>query len=500
MPDGFLARAPRLATFRLHADHLAALPDGFLARAPRLATFRPSVSDLRTIGDRVLAYAPALETFALYAPRLAAVGDDFLARADRLQTLTLRTQQPLRLGAGFLDQAPQLHTVRLGASTSPYAPPAAPGALAAPADFLADLPRLQTVDLRTPLRDPPPSGFLRGTPVRALRLRLRLAADAQGAPRLPAVAQAAHWRLELTCDSAYPAAWLAPLAPAPPAVLTVAPCPDANPPPAALRAFLADAPPATRLQLRDSDQLPPTAYARLPAALEFRRLARPAAAPGRALLARVFPLLDPFPGALRIFADRRAAPAFLLEFDPYPWDATREPLFRLLRAPPAPLRHLGASTSLAPLLRQWDALIGAGDAARPPWDVPCLQLAVPALKAPPPAQLRAAARQHGLALSLGAGLVTTDRTDVVDYFHGDYYANLYEHSLLLATDRTDAVDYFQQQHLPWAAAHACPRSLLLFDRHWREALPPDLLDRPGSLQRVHIAFDAAQCPACQPHP
>ncbi len=576
LPDRFLAHAPQLATFNLGGD-LTTLPDRFLTHAPRLRALNWYLSELTAIGDRVLAHAPALVTFALDAPRLATVGEAFLARADRLQTLTLLTAAPapLRLGARFLARAPQVHTVRIGATEAPDAQTdLAAVALAAPAAFLADLPRLRTVELRTPLRDPPPPGFLRGAALHDLRLRVRIAADAQGARRLPARVQAAHWRLELTCDSAYPAAWLAPLAAPPPAALTVAPCHDEGSrygrhapvpprvPAAALRAFLAGAPAATRLQLANYAQLAPADYARLPVstlgfALDRRTFTgwvRAADAPrsfdgrsvtpDRALPVQAAPhadapvLVSLEPGRpyddypilaqtdaperwLRIpyaqaaaelaptlavpalealylefalhapetdvapFAAALAAPAFLLDL------YRDEPLAPLLRAPPAPIRHLGVRAPLgARAQHRWDLtrrLDGELAAALPDLDFACLHLVLPALDTPLPAQLRAAARRHGLALRLVAGFAP-DR--------------------LSALDRTDALGrdaaaYFQQQHLPWAAAHACPRSLLLIDASTPSTyprvsyLPPDLLDRPGALQRVRIVFDPRQCPECR---
>ena len=594
LPDGFLAHAPRLERLTLDPYGLAALPDGFLAHAPRLRAL-DDADPLRTaaglylpaltaIGDRVLAHAPALGALALNAPRLATVGEDFLARADRLQTLTLLTAAPapLRLGARFLARAPQVRTVRIGATAAPDAQTdLAASALAVPADFLADLPRLQTVELLTPLRDPPPPGFLRGTAPRDLRLRVRIAADAQGALRLPARVQAAHWRLELTCDSAYPAAWLAPLAAHPPAALTVAPCHDegrrsryewnAPVPPrlpvAALRAFLAGAPAATRLQLANYAQLVPADYAHLPVSTlgfaldrrSFTGWVRAADAPrsfdgrpvkpDRALPVQAEPHADApvlvylEPGRaydyypilaqtdaperwLRIpyakaaaelaptlgvpalealylefalhapeapeadvatFAAALAAPAFLLDL------YRDEPLAPLLRAPPAPIRHLGARAPLGArdrargeLTRHLDGELAA---ALPDLDFACLQLVLPTLDTPLPAQLRAAARRHGFALRFVAGfasdrLSSLDRTDSLG---------------------RDAAAYFQQQHLPWAAARACPRSLLLIDNASPSMyprvsyLPPDLLDRPGALalQRVRIVFDPRQCPACR---
>ncbi len=589
LPDGFLAHVPRLERLTLDAYSLAALPNGFLAHAPRLRAL-DHADPLRTsaglylpaltaIGDRVLAHAPALGALVLDAPRLATVGEDFLARADRLQTLTLLTEAPapLRLGARFLARAPQVHTVRIGATAAPDAQTdLAAVALAAPAAFLADLPRLRTVELRTPLRDPPPPGFLRGAALRDLRLRVRIAADAQGARRLPARVQAAHWRLELTCDSAYPAAWLAPLAAPPPAALTVAPCHDEGSrygwhapvpprlPAAALRAFLAGAPAATRLQLANYAQLAPADYARLPvSALGFaldrrtftgwvraadapRSFDGRSVEPDRALPVQAAPhadapvLVSLAPGRpyddypilaqtdaperwLRIpyaqasaelaptlavpalealylefalhapeadvapFAAALAAPAFLLDL------YRDEPLAPLLRAPPAPIRHLGVRAPLgARAQHRWDLtrrLDGDLAAALPDLDFACLQLVLPTLDTPLPAQLRAAARRHGLALRLVAGfapdrLPALDRTDALG---------------------RDAAAYFQQQHLPWAAARACPRSLLLIDNAIPsmyprvEYLPPDLLDRPGAraLQRVRIVFDPRQCPECR---
>ena len=164
----------------------------------------------------------------------------------------------------------------------------------------------------------------------------------------------------------------------------------------------------------------------------------------------------------------------------------------LLRAPPAPIRHLGARTRLgARAQHRWDLtrhLDGNLAAALPDLDFACLQLVLPTLDTPLPVQLRAAARRHGLTLRFVAGFAP-DRRSTLD--RRDYLG-------------LDAADYFQQQHLPWAAAHACPRSLLLIDDStWStyprvNYLPPDLLDRPGTLQRVRIVFDPRQCPDCRP--
>ena len=516
LPAGFLAHAPQLQTLNLNAARFAALPDDFLAHAPRLTALDWHFPALTALGNRVLAHAPALETFALDAPRLASVGEDFLAHAPRLQHLTLLTEAPapLRLGARFLARAPQVRTVRIGATAVPDAQTDLGAvALAVPADFLADLPRLQTVELRTPLRDPPPPGFLRGTAPRALRLRVRIAADAQGAPRLPARVQAAVWHLELACDSAYPAAWLAPLAAHPPAALTVAPCHDegqrwhnspgeAPPrlPRAALRTWLAGAPVSTRLQVADYAQLAPADYAQLPvqhlsilsqvpfpedAKEKWRQidpgvmivddlaLHRAAAALESLHLHIRFPLAV----APRPLAAALAAPAFLLDFNRYPDVALEATLAPLLRAPPAPIRHLGVRVPLA----------GALAATFQDLDFACLQLVLPSLRTPPPAQVRAAARRHGLDLRLVAGFAP-ERLTVQPLSYNR-----------LALDM-DAAAYFQQQHLSWAATRVCARSLLLIDHHrgqQLETLPPDLLDRPGALQRVRLVFDPRQCPDCQ---
>ena len=534
LPAGFLAHAPQLVAFNLDAPRLAAWPDDFLAHAPRLQTLHTGwpgraadlyLPALTAIGDRALAHAPALDALALDAPRLAAVGEDFLARADRLQTLALRTAAPapLRLGARFLARAPQVRAVRIGATAAPDAQTdLAAAALAAPAAFLADLPRLRTLELRTPLRDPPPPGFLRGTALRDLRLRVRIAADAQAAPRLPAVAQAAHWHLELTCDSAYPDAWLAPLAAAPPAALTVAPCQDETarrpaaggrplaPPPPALRAFLAAAPPATRLRVPADAQWPPAAYAHLPVqALEFmidgstftgwERAAdappRPRAGPEALHL--VFRWAADV--ALRPLADALAAPALFLDLRrgwprvlPQESGLPQETLVRFLRTPPAHLRHAGAHMRLAAPGQVWNTPLHRDlAAALPALDVACLQLVLPALNTPLPARLRAAARRHGLALRLVAGL-------------DPHRLSSLNPSLDRDQPGLDGAAYFQQQHLPWAAAHACPRSLLLIDdapsNDWANYLTPDLLDRPGALQRLRIVFDPRQCPDCRPDP
>lgn len=499
-------------------------------------------------------------------------------------------QTPLVLGAQFLAKAPQLETVRLGAwATRPHDQyQIGAAALALPADFLADLPRLTTLQLGW-LNDPPPPGFLRGTHVRDLHLRVRIAADAQGAPRLPAVVRAATWRVELACDSAYPAAWFAPLASAPPAALSVAPCtgPDMWQArsqgilprlPAALSAFLADADAPIRLQVADAAQLPSDAYAALPVqALKIGRGANdiPAAALTTVDLAELrlgddhvsdeqrvslWPadLLAPLalrrltlrgglyseeasrnwnaeakvdgaeladaatlaarragPGLeavqldfsrtskwgvdtdLRALAAPFAAPAFLIDFkrgtNTTSLQATLAPL---LRAPPAPIRHLGARTSLAKMSSQDIGLT----AALQDLDFACLQLVLPALAFPPPLQLRAAARWHGIDLRLVAGshphpLREKDAS----------------RDALWSLWTLDAADYFHQHHLPWAAIHSCPRSLLLIDRegvwwgggrhvsfHLVERLPPDLLDRPGTLQRVRLVFDPRRCPDCEP--
>ena len=509
LPEGFLAHVPRLERLSLNAESLAVLPDDFLAHAPRLRALDLDlyrgrnaltwhVPALTAIGDRVLAYAPALVTFALDAPRLASVGVDFLARADRLQTLTLLTAEPapLRIGAGFLAHAPQVRAVRIGAQALPDAQTdLGAAALVVPVDFLADLPRLRTVELLTPLRDPPPSGFLRSTVVRDLRLRVRIAANAQGAPRLPAVVQAAAWHLELTCDSAYPAAWLAPLATEPPTALTVSPCLDegqrwynasryTHPPPRlsldALRVFLASAPPTTRLSIAHYAQLAPTAYASLPAsALEFRfgwyavtGWVRAADAqiddnymstpPDRALPVHAEPHADapvlgylepnPDPMDKYRFLERTAEPESWLRI-PYPEAAAAElapilgadalealylvgyvppalaahalaggvrapallletglwldeVLAALRRAPPTPVRHVGARLHLgAPAQRRWHLVTHMhGDLADAlsDLDFACLQLVLPSLRAPPPAQLNAAVRRHGLDLRLVA--------------------------------------------------------------------------------------------------
>ena len=599
LPEGFLAHVPRLERLSLNAESLAVLPDDFLAHAPRLRALDLDlyrgrnaltwhVPALTAIGDRVLAYAPALVTFALDAPRLASVGVDFLARADRLQTLTLLTAEPapLRIGAGFLAHAPQVRAVRIGAQALPDAQTdLGAAALVAPVDFLADLPRLRTVELLTPLRDPPPSGFLRSTVVRDLRLRVRIAANAQGAPRLPAVVQAAAWHLELTCDSAYPAAWLAPLATEPPTALTVSPCLDegqrwynasryTHPPPRlsldALRVFLASAPPTTRLSIAHYAQLAPTAYASLPAsALEFRfdwyavtGWVRAADAqiddnymstpPDHALPVHAEPHADapvlgylepnPDPMDKYRFLERTAEPESWLRI-PYPEAAAAElapilgadalealylvgyvppalaayalaggvrapallletglwldeVLAALRRAPPTPVRHVGARLHLgAPAQRRWHLVTHMhGDLADAlsDLDFACLQLVLPSLRAPPPAQLNAAVRRHGLDLRLVADFAP-DRLTVRPL------------SVREATQRLalDAADYFQQQHLAWAADHACRRSLLLIDAASPstyprvERLPPNLLDRPGVLQRVRIVFDPRQCPACR---
>ena len=524
LPAGFLAHAPQLRTLNLHAPRFAALPDDFLAHAPRLTALDWRFPALTTLGDRVLARAPALEMFALDAPRLAAVGTDFLAHAPRLQRLTLLTEAPapLRLGARFLARAPQVRTVRIGATAAPDAQTdLGAAALAVPADFLADLPRLQTVELLTPLRDPPPPGFLRGTAPRTLRLRVRIAADAQGAPRLPARVQAAVWRLDLTCDSAYPDAWLAPLAAHPPAALTVAPCHDEGqrwhnnrpgeaPPPrlprAALRTWLADAPGATRLQVADYAQLAPADYAHLPvrhlsilsqapfftgedARAQWRQIDPGAVIVDDLALHRAAAALEtlhlhirfPLAVAPRPLAAALAAPAFLLDFNRYPDFTLAAALAPLLRAPPAPIQHLGVRVPLA----------GALAATFQDLDFACLQLVLPALHTPPSAQMRAAARRHGLDLRLVAGFAP-ERLTVQPLS--------YRRTVLNTALAMDAAAYFQQQHLSWTATRACARSLLLID-HLRgpqlETLPPDLLDRPGALQRVRIVFDPRQCPDCR---
>ena len=590
LPDRFLAHVPRLHTLSLWAHELTVLPDRFLAYAPHLHRLGGNLANLTAIGHQVLTHAPQMETFFLNAPRLATVGEGFLARADRLREFILLAegQTPLVLGAQFLAEAPQLETVRLGAWATPrdqYQIGAA--ALALPADFLADLPRLTTLQLGR-LNDPPPPGFLRGTPVRDLHLRVRIAVDAQGAPRLPAVVRAATWRVELTCDSAYPAAWFAPLAAAPPTVLTVAPCagPDMRQArsqgilprlPAALSAFLADAPAPIRLQVADAAQLPSDAYAVLPVqALKISRandipaaalttmdlaelhlgddhvsgddyvsdeqrvslwpadLLAPPALRRLTLLGGLYSEEAPRnwnaeakvngaeladaatlaarragPGLeavqldfsrtskwgvdtdLRALAAPFAAPAFLIDFkrgvDTTSLQATLVPL---LRAPPAPIRHLGARTSLAKMSSQDIGLT----AALQDLDFACLQLVLPDLAVPPPLQLRAAARRHGIDLRLVAGSHPheTDPSPAARW-------------------TLDAADYFHQHHLPWAAIHSCPRSLLLIDREgvwWGggrhvsfrpvERLPPDLLDRPGTLQRVRLVFDPRRCPDCEP--
>ena len=522
LPAGFLAHAPQLVAFNLYAPRLAAWPDDFLAHAPRLRALNNGwpwsagadlyLPALTAIGDRALAHAPALDALALNAPRLATVGEAFLARADRLQTLTLRTAAPapLRLGARFLARAPQVRAVRIGATAAPDAQTdLGTAALAVPAAFLADLPRLRTVELRTPLRDPPPPGFLRGTALRDLRLRVRIAADAQDAPRLPAIVQAAHWHLELTCDSAYPDAWLAPLAAAPPADLSVALCQDETErrhaegrrllalPPAAVRAFLAAAPPATRLRVPAAAQRPPAAYASLPVqALEFvidgltftgwerAADAPPRPRPGPEALHLVFRRAADV--ALRPLADALAAPALFLDLRRgQPRGLPVETLVRFLRTPPAHLRHVGAHMRLGSRGQGWNAPLNRDlAAALPDLDVACLQLALPALDTPLSARLRAAARRHGLALRLVAGFAP-DRLS----------------SLGRDQPGLDGAAYFQQQHLPWAAAHACPRSLLLIDdapSPRARYLTPDLLDRPGALQRLRIVFDPRQCPDCRP--
>ena len=588
LPDRFLAHVPRLHTLSLRAGDVTALPDRFLAHAPHLHRLDWSLNNLTAIGHQVLTHAPQLETVILYAPRLAAVEEGFLARADRLRELILLTegQTPLVLGAQFLAEAPQLETVRLGAWATPHDQhQIAAAALALPADFLADLPRLTTLQLGW-LNDPPPPGFLRGTPVRDLHLRVRIAADAQGAPRLPAVVRAATWRVELTCDSAYPAAWFAPLASAPPSALSVAPCtgPDMWQArsqgilprlPAALSAFLADAPAPIRLQVADAAQLPSDAYAVLPVqALKIGRANDiPAAALTTMDLAELrlgddhvsdeqrVSLLWPAdllaPPALRrltlqgdlyseetlrnwnaeaqvdgaelaaaaTWAARRAgpgleavqldfsrtakwgvdtdlralaapfaAPAFLIDFKRGTNTTSLQAMLApLLRAPPAPIRHLGARTSLAQMEPQDIGLT----AALQDLDFACLQLVLPELASPPPLQLRAAARRHGVDLRLVAGPHPHPlrKRDMVGWSQWTL----------------DAADYFRQRHLPWAAAHACPRSLLLIDRagvSWGggrhaffypvESLPPDLLDRPGALQRVRLVFDPRLCPDCDP--
>ena len=590
LPDRFLTHVPRLYALDFcSGTDVTALPDRFLAHAPRLHMLDWELENLTTIGDQVLTHAPHLETFVLNAPRLKTVGESFLARVDRLRELVLLTdgQRPLVLGAQFLAEAPQLETVRLGVWPSPHDQNQSGAAsLALPADFLADLPRLTTLQLG-PLNDPPAPGFLRGTSLRDLRLRVRIATDAQGAPRLPAVVRAAAWRVELTCDSTYPAAWFAPLATAPPAALTVVPC-AGNPDtwqarsqgipllprlPASLSAFLADAPAPIRLQVADAAQLPSDAYASLPvqaleiggandipaAALtitdltelrlrsyygnvsdeEYEHaflwpadlLAPPAlrrltllgllssdqthwdaealvdvaelAAAATLAARRAGPGLEAVQldfsrtskwgvdTDLRALAAPFAAPAFLIDFKRAPHTTSlKETLGPLLRAPPASLRHLGARTSLAK--RASDDGSSLTDVLQN-LDFACLQLVLPDLVLPPPPQLRAAARRQGIDLRLIAGSHLQPLDASPDKW------------------TLDAADYFHQHHLPWAAIHSCPRSLLLIDREgvsWGggrhvflytvERLPPDLLDRPGTLQRVRLVFDPRRCPDCEP--
>ena len=292
LPVAFLAHAPRLERVGLSADALTTLPADFLTEVPRLRTAMDRdwawhLPNLIQIGPRVLADAAQLEQFSLYAPNLKFIGADFLARAPRLSAFTLNMVPPtpfvpsplstapggllydgppwyqlhhrpaLFVDSGFLAGAQNLQTVRLKTELGSDIE------LRPAADFLADLPRMDTVRLDMILRDPPPPGFLRGTSMRDLRLHVRIAADMQNAPRLPAVVQAETWRLNLSCDSTYPPAWFVPFQAAPPRALTLIPCASVRLPPTFLP-FLQGLPPSTRLRLDSFQQLARADYAALP--------------------------------------------------------------------------------------------------------------------------------------------------------------------------------------------------------------------------------------------
>ena len=198
LPPGFLTRAPRLEHLGLSSSALTDLPADFLAEAPRLVDEQWRLPALTRIGPRVLANTARLEWFHLHAPNLEFIDAGFLARTPRLSAFTLNmvptifvpsplsaspggllyTGPPLYqlhhrptlfISPGFLADARNLQTVRMETETWSDIE------LRPTADFLANLPRLHTVQLDTWLRDPPPLGFLRGTRVRDLSLRVRTA-------------------------------------------------------------------------------------------------------------------------------------------------------------------------------------------------------------------------------------------------------------------------------------------------------------------------------------
>ena len=169
-PSAPLVALPQLEALTLYVDRETAWlagPSGLLAQAPRLRTLElhASAADEAPLPLDFLASAPQLQTLA------RALSED-VTRVPAHLTLLTAAPPTTRLGARFLARAPQVRTVRIGATAAADAQTdLGAAALAAPAAFLADLPRLRTVELRTPLRDPPPTRRARGACPPAYRPR-----------------------------------------------------------------------------------------------------------------------------------------------------------------------------------------------------------------------------------------------------------------------------------------------------------------------------------------
>ena len=180
LPPNFLISSPRLQSLFLHADHLAKLPPNFLQGTPRLTALKLRSAAELPVPPDLLVPVPRLHTLELLTRARVPLPPDFLATVPRLRNLRLWHGQETPLPASLLAPVPDLRTLELLLSwaeahhlsllfhpfqSAAELPPVSfwepladlsslilwPGSSlpSLPADFLAPLPRLTSLTLRT---------------------------------------------------------------------------------------------------------------------------------------------------------------------------------------------------------------------------------------------------------------------------------------------------------------------------------------------------------------
>lgn len=139
LPEGLLAPVPHLTHLEIASIRLEHLPWDFLDSSSQLQSLTLETYQLEQLPSDFLDGAPHLTDLTLLTNQALFLSPDLLVPVPRLRTLHLTTLSSHPLAADFLAPVPRLHSLRLWhGQTTPL-----------PVDFLVPVPRLRELELLT---------------------------------------------------------------------------------------------------------------------------------------------------------------------------------------------------------------------------------------------------------------------------------------------------------------------------------------------------------------